>query len=282
MAPQRPARRPGARPGSRPRPTHPGAVSESGPLARFHALAVRPRVVGPHARLGVVWAAITFVALVAGPLWLALWMAVLAALAAVQSAQTWRRRARRPASALAGAGAAAVVVAAAAGPVAAGVAAGVAVAVVFVNGLVPGGRHTDSLSTALITLAVAAGAAGPVLLRVEEGFVPAMVLFAYAGVHDASAYVVGSGASTYWEGPAAGMASIGAVTLAVAAVLVPPFRGASPVVLGALAALLAPLGPYMGSLLVGDPRARVPALRRLDSLLLLGPLWSLAAVLILR
>ncbi|HEX2064347.1 MAG TPA: hypothetical protein VHE80_07990 [Acidimicrobiales bacterium] len=282
MARQRPARRPARRPERRPPPARQGAVSESGPLARFHALAVRPQVVGPHARLGMVWAAVTFVALVAGAAWLAVWMALHAGLAALQAAHTWRRRERYPASGLAGVGAAVVVVGAAAGPVPAAAAAGVVVVAIFLNGLVPGGRHTDPLATALITLAVAAAAAGPVLLRVEEGFLPAMVLFTYAGVHDASAYVVGSGASTNWEGPAAGMASIGAVTLAVAAVLVPPFRGASPVLLGALAAVLAPLGPYMGSLLVRDGHARVPALRRLDSLLLLGPLWSLVAALLLR
>lgn len=257
-------------------------MSESGPLARFHALAVHPQVVGPHARLGLVWAAVTFMALAAGPVWLAVWMALHAAPAALQAANTWRWRERYPASPLAGVGAAVVVLAAGAGAVPAVAAAGVVVVAIVLNGFVPGGRHTDPLATALITLAVAAAAAGPVLLRVEEGFLPALVLLTYAGVHDASAYVVGSGASTNWEGPAAGMASIGAVTLAVAAVLVPPFRGVSPVVLGALAAVLAPLGPYIGSLLVGDRNARVPALRRLDSLLLLGPLWSLAAALLLR
>jgi hypothetical protein len=31
-------------------------------------------------------------------------------------------------------------------------------------------------------------------------------------------------------------------------------------------------------MLLGDRRARVPALRRLDSLLVLGPLWTLLAL----
>lgn len=222
----------------------------------------------------------TFAALVLGPVWLAPWMALVAAAAAVQAANSWRHRHRPPAALVAGIGAGVPVLAAAAGPVPALVAGVGMVVLTFLNGLVPGGRHTDPLLTVGIAAAVGLAATSPVLLR-GEGLVPALVLFAFAGAHDAAAYVVGSGSATWWEGPAAGMVSIGAVTLAAAAVLVPPFRGASPWLLGVLAAVLAPLGPYAGTALLGERRARVPALRRLDSLLLLGPVWTLAAVLLL-
>jgi hypothetical protein len=92
-------------------------------------------------------------------------------------------------------------------------------------------------------------------------------------VFDSSAYLIGTGAPNRWEGAVAGVASIIALTLFVAAVLEPPFTGASPWLLGGATALLAPLGPVLGRWVPGDKTAPVPALRRLDSLFLAGPAW---------
>jgi len=244
-------------------------------------LAVVPRVVGPHARLGFAWAVLSVVAVLLGPVALALVLAPAAAAAGDQAAASWRSRSRRPARPVAAAGAGLLVLAAAAGPLAIGVTAALLVGLLGLSTLA--GRddhHADRSLTAVIALAVGLAGAAPVLLR-HQGLVAVFVLLAFVHVYDTSAYVVGTGASSVWEGRVAGIASIGAVTLAVAAVLVPPFRGSSPWVLGALAAMLAPLGPCAGSALLGDRRVRAPALRRLDSLLVLGPLWALAAALLL-
>ena len=111
---------------------------------------------------------------------------------------------------------------------------------------------------------------------------PTLVLLTLVGVYDASAYVVGAGATNLWEGPAAGIAFMAAVTLAVAAVFVPPFTGASPWLLGLVAAVCAPIGPIVASLLLGDRARPAQALRRLDSLLVLGPVWSAAALVLLK
>jgi hypothetical protein len=67
------------------------------------------------------------------------------------------------------------------------------------------------------------------------------------------------------------------VTIFSAVVLVPPLAGGGPFLLGLLAAALAPLGPLVGTALVGTPQADVPGLRRLDSLIVLGPVWATAA-----
>jgi hypothetical protein len=124
-----------------------------------------------------------------------------------------------------------------------------------------------------------AGAA-PVALRSLSGHgaVVTLALCTYALVYDASAFLVGAGSRHAWEGPLAGVASIAAVTVAVAAILVPPFSGVRPWVLGVAAIVLTPFGPAVATLLLGDRRARVPALRRLDSLVVLGPLWTLLAL----
>ena len=256
------------------------AGAGQGVLEWARGLPVRPDVAGPHVRLGVAWAALTLVAVVAGHLWLAGLLAPTAGVAGAQAARSWRRRTRRPAVAFAGGGAALIVVAATMGPPATAATAALVVLVVALASSA-GGGHADPVLTSAIPLVVGLAAAAPVLLR-ADGLVPALVLVTFAHVYDASAYVVGAGAPSPWEGPAAGVASIGAVTLAVAAVFVPPFRGATPWLLGGLAVVLAPLGPCVGSALLGDRRVRAPALRRLDSLLVLGPLWALAASLALR
>jgi hypothetical protein len=131
----------------------------------------------------------------------------------------------------------------------------------------------------LIVLLPAAGASGLVLSR-AQGLPPGMVLAGMICVYDSAAYLIGTDAKWPWEGPAAGLASVAALTVLVAAVLAPPFRGSSPWLLGGLAAILAPLGPGVARQLIKDRAARVPALRRLDSLLLLGPAWAVAAALL--
>lgn len=238
---------------------------------------------GPHVRLGLAWAAVTMLAAMAGPVALAMVIAPVAALAAAQAARSWRRRRRRAAAPVSAGGAGLMVIAAIVGLPA------VAVVAVLVAGLLVVTRLTaaqspgraDPFLTGGIALAWGLAGAAPVLLR-SDGFIPVFVLLGLVHVYDSSAYVVGTGADGPWEGPAAGVASIAAVTLAVAAVLSPPFRGASPWLFGLLAAALTPLGQIAASELVGDRRARVPVVRRLDSLLVVGPVWAVATALTLN
>jgi hypothetical protein len=123
-----------------------------------------------------------------------------------------------------------------------------------------------------VALAIGLAGAAPVLAR-RMGLVEAIALLSMVSVYDASAYLVGSGGASRWEGPAAGVAAVAAVTLATAAVFVPPFEGASPWAAGAVVAGLGPLGPLVATALLGRPLARAPALRRLDSLLIVGIPW---------
>lgn len=237
---------------------------------------------GPHIRLGLLWSVMTGVAAAAGPVPLAMLFAPLSALSAMQAARSWRRRQRRAAPPVSAAGAALVATASIFGVVAVGAAALIVAAFLAFVQLIspPAPRRISPALTCVIALSCGLAGAAPVLLR-ADGFILVFVMLSFVHVYDASAYVVGAGAGSPWEGPAAGAASIAAVTLAVAAVLSPPFRGASPWLFGLLAAALVPLGPVAAAELTGDPRARVPALRRLDSLLVMGPVWALAAVVVL-
>jgi hypothetical protein len=107
-----------------------------------------------------------------------------------------------------------------------------------------------------------------------EAFVLLALVFAY----DAASFVVGTG-SHPWEGPVAGAVATLPVTLVVAAVLVNPFDGSSPLWLGLAVMLGAPAGQFGADVLAGNVEA--PALRRLDSLLVAGPVWAWAAATLL-
>lgn len=250
--------------------------------SRVEHLAVVPDVDGPRVRLGMAWAFVVFTAAAAGPVWIGVWMAAVGGIAAVQCSRSWRSRSRRPHDIVTVAGAAALPLAAGVSALATGIMLALfgaaAVGAVFLRAAA--GRATRGRLSASLTFTMGASiglaAAAPVLAR-QLGVVEAIVLLAFVGVFDASNYLIGSGASNPWEGPAAGMAFIAAVTLAVAAVFVPPFRGASPWLLGLLALVLTPAGPVLASSLLGTADAKVPALRRLDSLLLTGPIWVAVA-----
>ncbi len=246
-------------------------------------LAVVHRSVRPHGRLGLAWATVTVGLTVLGPVWLAAWLAVAAFIAGAQTCLVWRKRRERPVS-LAGA------VIAGGMPIAASfdtrwmtgvVAAGVLVTFVARLRAPTRAPSRDVALTLAVGVPIGLGAAAPVLVR-HTGIAAALLLLAMVCVYDAGAYVVGTGASSAWEGPAAGVAALVPLTIFAEVVLIPPFSGSEPLFLGILAALLAPAGPVAGSALLGDRAAHAPALRRLDSLLLVGPLWAWWAVVFLR
>lgn len=239
------------------------------------------------------WAGVTLGALLAGPVWLAGWLAVVAAMAAGSASRSWgtavmmqrlghnRRTRVQPPAALAALLAAAITVAGLAGGlVVAVVAATVVVALVAAATFGPLGQPGVARRV-VIVLGPGLAGSGLVMAR-AQGLAVGLVLAGMVTVFDSSNYLIGTGAPNRWEGSVAGGASIAALTLFVAAVLVPPFTGASPWLLGAGVALLAPLGPVLARWVAGDPAAPVPALRRLDSLFLAGPAWAAGVALLLH
>lgn len=262
----------------RPRGTRAEARTASG----LWALAPEIDVDGPRVRLGLAWAALTVLAVVLGPVATALVFGVVALGAAGQATRSWRRSGVRPYRPVAVGGATLAALAGSAGPLAVLAAAVVAtVAAVTAQQLRFGGRDWDARSTAAIAVLVGVGAASPALVVDLLGLVPAVVLLATVHAVDASTFIVGSGARSKWEGPVAAAASAAALSVLVAAVFVPPFRGASPWVLGGLVAVLVPAGTMAATTLLGDRGVPVPVLRRLDAYLVAGPVWALAGRLLL-
>ena len=255
----------------------PEAQPERPPLAVVH------KSVRPHGRLGMAWAAVTFGFTVAGPAYLAGWLAVAAFIAGAQTCVVWRKRGEKPVAFAAAAIAAGLPVAASfdAGAMAGVVAAGVLVTFVCRLRVPTRAPSRDVALTLAVGVAVGFAAAGPVLVR-HTGISAALLLLTMICAYDAGAYLIGTGASSAWEGPAAGVAALIPITIFAEVGLVPPFAGAQPLFLGVLAMVLAPCGPVAASALLGDRSGHAPALRRLDSLLLLGPLWAWCAVIFLQ
>lgn len=254
----------------------------AGAAPAFGVVAVADGV--PHVRLGVAWAAMTAAAAYGGKGWLAVWLAPVAGLAAVQVAGAHRRAGARPLPGLAAAAGAGVPLAAIAGAQAVAAMCAAGTVAVLVGRLVRAaegrGRALDDVaSTLLAAFPPGLAAAAPVLVH-ALGRAEAVVLVAFVLAYDAGAFLAGAEAAGRWEGPLTGAACTVPVTLAVAALLPDRFPGPDPWVLGAVAVVTAPLGPLVARVLV--PGGRAPALGRLDSLLVAGPVWAWAALALAR
>ncbi|MGH3851570.1 MAG: hypothetical protein ACRDRT_18080 [Pseudonocardiaceae bacterium] len=235
--------------------------------------------------LGITWALVTAVALAAGTGWLAVWMAALAAIAASQVAcvvPAQRRRGSastgRPLmvfSALATAGS--LPLAATKGNLGLLIAMGGCV-LVTMFGQVGGSteaRAAEATRVQLLAMAVGLAASSVVLVHSMDPS-SALFLLAVAAAYDLAAYLVGTGATSRWEGPAAGVAAILPVSM-VAAALITTLGSSDVVALGVAATGLAPAGAAVTRRLLPSIKTfdLTPTLRRFVSLLVLGPVWAL-------
>jgi hypothetical protein len=109
-----------------------------------------------------------------------------------------------------------------------------------------------------------------------------MALVVAICAYDMAAFFMGN-ARNALGGPVgviAGWVSVGVIGLYATAVMNPPFTGMRTIVLFGLLAVLASAGVLLGAWLSGP--VRLPALRRLDSLLLAAPAWVLGVAFVLH
>jgi len=221
-----------------------------------------------------VWFAVAAVALVLGVWFVAVVYGATAAVAAAQSARAWRRRTRRKHSVderMAALVAGGLALAAAVSTPVLGLAVLVAVGATLATAGVPAGVRT--LQCGLWP--GAAAAAVVVSHRFEPWSAAALVLAVSA--YEVGDYLVGSGARNALEGPVAGALAAIVVQFGIAAVGLPPFELPSGFGFALLAGALCPVGQLTASLVLPSAGASAPALRRLDSLLVLGPVWAYLA-----
>lgn len=257
-------------------------------------LTIAHDVEGPRVRLGIAWLVATLVVTAVGRLPLAIVLAVAAALAAdeivrlrfgVTSARDGAAPAARAAAVIGDPARLPAVLTSASLPLAAAGGADLLTAALVTATIVvlgyrltvgPAGSAIAHVAGILLpAVALGMAAAAPVLLH-GLGPPAAAVLLVLAAAYDAGDFVVGTGAATRWEGPATGAATVAVVGFALSVVALPPTDRGGILLMTGVAALLAPAGPPAGALLVGDGRINARFVRRLDSLLVMGPVAAYA------
>jgi len=235
---------------------------------------------GPRVRIGVLWAAAVAASLALEPLrpyGLAILYAVVAGAAAMQVVDAWhelRVGADRWVAALA---ASALPVLATLGGRQLGLGIIGTVAVALAAAFSNPARDMPLLAAAGHTVLAAVacgGAAASIVLLADYEIGAVIILLVFLMVYDASDYLVGSGAGNGVEGPLAGGLFIAAVAAVGAVIEAPPFRGVDIWTFAGLAILACPGGQLLASAMLPGAASRAPALRRLDSALLVAPAWA--------
>jgi len=281
---ERPARRPPARRAddgggrrgpqrSRPAPSRP---------TRRYAVVHDPT--GPKVRLGVLWFLVAAVAVAVGPLAVGAVYGITAAVAAAQTARAWRRRRFRPNEQVAAVVAGAMGVGAVIGAGGAGLAllAGVIIAYAMASGDAKSPHPVigDTGWTLQCALGPGVAAMSMVLLtRLDRGSALALLLLVSA--YETGDYLVGTGAKNPLEGPVAGGAAIAVITFILSTTPLSALSFAQAWLFGGAVVVLAPLGQLAASALLPAAGAPASALRRLDSLLLAAPFWSIGIGLVI-
>jgi hypothetical protein len=239
---------------------------------------VVPDVAGPKVRLGVVWFAVVAASAAWSRPWLAVVMAV-ASSAATDEIVRIHLGARRWPATLAGAALPLGSLGGARGLVAA--AAGVCGLLALARLVRPGpGPAVDEVGVGVLgALAIGVAASAPVLVA-GLGPAAAVTLVVLVSAYEVGDFMVGTGASTPWEGPMAGMLAVAVCAFAGWVLDVAPLGHDGIVTMAVAVGLLAPFGPPLGSVLLGSADRRGRYVRRLDTLLVAGPIaaWLVAGV----
>jgi hypothetical protein len=254
-----------------------------GPRARWggHRYQLSYRHEGARSLLGICWfllltGALVLTGMQGDPAPVAALLGFVAALAGYQSVARWREVGVPANRLVAGAGALAMAFAALDSPGWAGtVAAGVVVLAVVDACFAGSFRQAVAAAGCTTVCGILPGFAAASLVFVADSEIyAAAALAAMLVFYDAGDYVNGGDHSPV-EGPLWGIVSALIVTFVVAMWTIPPFGSPSSAwVFGGMAAALAPVGQLVGSALLPAASAPAPGLRRIDSLLLAGPVWA--------
>jgi hypothetical protein len=237
---------------------------------------------GPRVRIGILWFVLALAALAVGPLPAAVVYGGAAAVAAAQTARCWRKRRQRPNAELAAGMAALMGLGACFGAGGAGVVILVGVGLTYLlaaSEASPNPTVVDAGFTLQCALPPGAVALSMVLLaRLDQGSAIALLLLVSA--YEVGDFLVGSGARNPYEGPAAGASAVVVVTFIVSTLPISTLSFGEAWLFGGLVMVLAPLGQLLASAILPTAASPALALRRLDSLLLVAPIWCFGVGLI--
>jgi hypothetical protein len=237
---------------------------------------------GPRIRLGVVWFGVAFPAVLLSTMTTGLLFAVCAGLAARQVARAWRTESWQ-ADVAGGVAALPILGVTFLGTeltmpllvVAALAALGLGLAAPCAG--LPSGVGNVAASGVLLQATAPVAVAGIAMVSMRAEVVASLVLlFVLASVYEMGDFIVGSGSSNKFEGPIAGGAALMVTAFPFALLLIEPFDVVGMGVMLGIAAAACPVGQWLASAILPWPGGHAPALRRMDTLLLLAPLWAVA------
>lgn len=240
-----------------------------------YRFAVPYRTDGPKLTFGVAWFVLLMGAVVTSPVLVALLAATVAGMAGLQTGYAWYPR-HQPTRWWAAAGAFVAGMAGVVGGIGLVIAIvlGVAVSAAYAVGNPSRSQSTGSLMEVAARSIIPVGVAAASLSALTAiGTGAAIALVVLVSAYEAGDFIVGSGASNPVEGPVSGLIALGAVVFILWVVTPSPFSSSSIVVFGALAGVCCPLGQIAASAILPRGSSWAPALRRLDSYLLVTPLW---------
>ncbi|KAA0235638.1 MAG: hypothetical protein JJLCMIEE_00553 [Acidimicrobiales bacterium] len=234
---------------------------------------------GPRIRLGVLWFLLLAGALIAGVLVLGALYGAVAGLAGWQTAKVWAKEGRPSEPWVAAAAAGLIGFAGSIGTATTGMVIVAAVVAALVAALI---RHRVLLTRLLSAgftvrsgVFVGLAAASPtIVMRIDIGACVMLVLL--VSMYEVGDFLVGSGSANPVEGPLAGIVGVMVVTFAMSVIQPPPFDEQAVWLFGGMTAALCPVGQLAGSAILPRSNSDARALRRLDSLLVAGPLFAVA------
>ena len=237
---------------------------------------------GPRVRLGILWFLGAIAAFASRPVGPVAYFTVAFAAAASHALRTWRARGARVDPRTSLVGTALVVAAAGFGTAPMGIAVMVLAAgavAISVAGLGESDTPVQAFAETgfiLQTALPSAVAGGCLVLLADIEIWAAISLVVLCSAYETGDYLVGSGAANAVEGPLAGGVAVLVSSAAVAALGFLPFTLGESMLLGVATFPAAVLGQLLGSVMLPHSRAYAPALRRIDSYLLVAPIWFVA------
>lgn len=249
------------------------------------AYSVRQPIGGPRVRLGTLWFLLLMGALALGSGAVTLLFTAVSTVAALQVAAAWRARkvpVNQPLAAVGAAlvplgawwgnrGAATAILLFAVAAVVLGASRAIDRSTLSVDGL----RANLPTASATLRSGLFVGLAAGAVVQVHRVDAMALLyLLSVVCVYDSGDYLIGTDSTRRFVGPVAGLLGVAVVVLAMTAINPPPLESDAAVVwLGLVTGLSCPLGQMFGSWTLPSPRAKAPALRRLDAWLVAAPVF---------
>ncbi|MSW45034.1 MAG: hypothetical protein F2520_09395 [Actinobacteria bacterium] len=235
-----------------------------------------PNSAGREVRFGILWFVGFIVCAFVGPIAVALLIGSLSSVAALQSVAAWKQARSEVDRQVAAVTPLAAALAALVGVGLSGFVLLFGVVAAVVLALAAPRRRSGVIARAGVTvrcMLLPTITAVAVVSMARTSMSGLLVLLVLVSAYEAGNHLIGTDAGSVFEGPIAGIIAVVVLTFTEATFQFGPFSSHSAWVLGALAAVTAPLGAPLAAAMVPRAQDVGAALRRLDAWLVVAPAW---------